>query len=53
MSAPAIRLSPQVARALRVEAAKQQLGRKWLLHPSNHVRRLEKPTDGFQPRRTK
>lgn len=38
-----IRLSPQVARKMAVEAAIQKLGRKYLLHPANQVKRLPKP----------
>ena len=47
-----IRLSPQVARKMAVEAAIQKLGRKWLLHPANQVQRLSKPF-GFNPTRSK
>lgn len=27
----------------KLEQAKKQLGRKWVLHPSNHVRRVHVP----------
>lgn len=48
---PAVTIAPAVARKLAVQAAIESMGRKWLLHPLNHVQRLPQPYG--QPKRRK
>lgn len=40
---PRINVSPRVIHALRVKAAIEKMGKTWLLHECNHVKKLPKP----------
>jgi hypothetical protein len=42
-----ITVAPVVIRKLKRERAIEILGRRWLLHPANRVRRLPQPIEYF------